>query len=120
MPLLECHFWGNGVVGMGADMNLYVAEGYAVSSQLAPSSANGSSSLSDVHTYVMATNINPERGYASMAIAPPSLSMAMFDVLLAQTMRLHWMSPRRKTVFEAELVPTAKMFFDPSGRYLAC
>ena len=67
--LLECHFWGDGVVAMGADMNLYVAEKYAVSGQFSPLRANDSSSTGNVHTYVMATNINPEQGYASMTIA---------------------------------------------------
>ncbi len=125
VPLLECHFWGDGVVGMGADMNLYVAENYAVRSQTLPPSTNGSPPLSDVNTYIMATNIHPEQGYASMTIAPPSLSRsALLEVIIGtndKTILIVDESKVEDQVLEGEIpAPVTKMSLDPSGRYLAC
>ena len=110
---------------MGADMNLYVAENYAVSGQILPSRVHDSSPTNNVHTHVMATNINPEQGYASMTIAPPSVSRsALLEVIVGtndNTILIVNESKVEDQVLEGEIpVPVTKMSLDPSGRYLAC
>ena len=61
--LLECHFWGNGLVAMAADMQAYVAEGLA-----------SPDPTSLPRRYKLRTSLTPDRPYTSMAIIPPLLS----------------------------------------------
>lgn len=59
--LLECLFWGNGVVGISSDMQLHAAEGVA--------SIDGS-----IRKFRIKTGLAPERPYTSMALIPPRFS----------------------------------------------
>ena len=80
--------------------------------------AYDSSSTGDVHTYAMATNINSEQGYASMAIASPSVSRsALLEVIVGtndNTILIVNESKVEDQVLEGEIpVPVTKMSLDP-------
>ncbi len=57
--VMECHFWGNGVVVIASDMQLYVAEGIT------------SIESTNQRKYTMRTGLTPDKPYSSMAIIPP-------------------------------------------------
>jgi hypothetical protein len=61
--VLECHFWGNGVVVISSDMQLFVAEGL--------SSAEGDAGF---RKYTLVSGLSASNPYTSMAIIPPLIA----------------------------------------------
>jgi len=112
--VIECQFWGNGIVAIGADMQLYVAEGIASIDLTTPP-----------RVYVMKTGLTPERPYSSMAIVPPLLSRSgLLEVMLAN--QVNSIIVVDENEIEDQLLhdrigaPITKMSVAPNGRFLAC
>ena len=82
--VLECHFWGNGVVAITSDMQIFVAEagnyyflGVFISYLNVLFLSQGLSSLdtaSGIRKYKLRTSLGADRPYTAMAIVPPLLS----------------------------------------------
>ena len=112
--ILECKFWGDGVVAISSDMRLWVAEGLAsLSAQAVPVVVRLSSGL------------NKERRYTAMAIIPPPLTRSgMLEVLLATSdasiIVVDHRGAEDQLMSDRLTVPILKISVAPNGRFLAC
>ena len=70
--IVECVFWGDGVVSVATDLQLYIADGLS------------SYDLSSLRKYPMATSLSLKRPYTAIEVIPPLLSRSgMLEVILA-------------------------------------
>ena len=114
VQLLECHFWGNGLVAMAADMQAYVAEGLA-----------SPDPTSLPRRYKLRTSLTPDRPYTSMAIIPPLLSRSgLLELFLGTTDNSVLVADENdvedQLLQDRIAAPITKMVVQPNGRYLAC
>jgi hypothetical protein len=75
--IVECHFWGNGVVAMASDMELHVAEVcislvFSLFYSLIRSIPQGlASNDAGIRKYKLSTGLPLDKPYTAMAIVPP-------------------------------------------------
>jgi hypothetical protein len=75
--LVECHFWGNGVVGLSADMQLFVYEVFLLIFFFFLIGSQGLVNVegdSGSRKYTLNSGLSAKKPYTSMAIVPPLLS----------------------------------------------
>jgi vacuolar protein sorting-associated protein 16 len=126
IPVLECHFWGNGAVVMTADMKIHVAEGFGhKDSILAGTGTTGSAGDESIRKYKLKTGLAAESDYTSMAIIAPALSRSGLLEVMLGTKDSSILIVDENNVedqhLQAEiLAPVTKMSMAPNGRFLAC
>jgi len=117
--ILECHFWGNGVAALTADLNIKVAEGLAQQDIKA----------NPPRIYGMPTKLGSDRTHTSMAIISPSVSKSgVVEVLLGTSNKsilvIH--EEGNETVLEDQMLqqmlscPITKISVSPDGSQIAC
>lgn len=112
--LLECHFWGNGVVAIDSNMDLYVAEGFS-----------STDVLSNLRKYTLKTHLQIDRPYTAMAIVPPLLSRSGLLEVMLGTQDNSVLVVDENDVEDQLLQdrigsPITKIAVAPNGRFLAC
>jgi hypothetical protein len=112
--VLECVFWGDGVVVVTANMQIYVAEGLSTMDVLTPP-----------RKYKLHTGLNAERFYTSIAILPPLLSRSgLLQVMLGTNDNSITMvdenGPEDQLLQDRVGAAVMKMSVAPNGRFLAC
>lgn len=136
--LLECHFWGNGVVVLTSDLLLCVAEGLAVlkpstSSSTSPSDPSTSTSSSNnngvknsaMKLYTIKTGLPNTHSYTCMAIVPPSLSRsALLEVMLGTSENsiivIDENEAEDQLIQDRISAPIQRLEMDASGSFIAC
>ena len=112
--VLECMFWGDGIVAITTDMQLFVAEGI---------SSMGATILP--RKYRMRTGLSVNKPYTSAAIFPPLLSRSgLLEVILGvgdkSIIVVDENGPEDQHMQEKMNAPVTKMAVAPNGRFLAC
>jgi len=112
--VVECHFWGNGVVAITSDMQIFVAEGIS-----SPDATVGP------RKYKLRTGLTPERPYTAMAIVPPLLSRSgLLEVMLGtidnSVLVIDEHEVEDQLLQDRIGAPITKMAVAPNGRFLAC
>lgn len=112
--VVECHFWGNGVVVITSDMQIFVAEGIS-----SPDATVGP------RKYKLRTGLTPERPYTAMAIVPPLLSRSgLLEVMLGtidnSVLVIDEHEVEDQLLQDRIGAPITKMAVAPNGRFLAC
>lgn len=109
---IECHFWGNGVVGLTSDMQLFVYEGLT-------NNNDGKGK------YSLRSGLSKDKPYSSMAIVSPSLSRSsMLEVILATEDKtiivIDEYGPEDQLLQKSLSSPITKISVAPNGKFLAC
>lgn len=148
IPILECHFWGNGVAILTEDMKVRIVEGLGqrdVQLDSNMSSSSSSSSVNNLSTknavmmtltglnatesavryYTLETGLISESDYTSMAIIAPYLSRSGLLEVVIGTKDCSILIIDEKEVEDQFLqkeilAPVTKMSMAPNGRFLAC
>lgn len=112
--VLECVFWGDGVVVVTAKMQIYVAEGLSTMDALTPP-----------RKYKLRTGLNAERFYTSIAMLPPLLSRSgLLQVMLGTNdnsiIVVDENGPEDQLLQDRVEAAVTKMSVAPNGRFLAC
>ena len=112
--IVECQFWGNGVVCMASDMQIYVVDGFT-----------SHDVTQGPRRYKMRSGLTAERPYTSMAIVPPLLSRSGFLEVMLGTLDNSILVIDEQEVEDQLLqdrikAPITKMAVAPNGRFLAC
>jgi len=112
--ILECHFWGNGVVAISSDMQLFVAEGL--------SSADGEAGF---RKYTLVSGLSQRNPYTSMAIIPPLIARSgLLEVMLGtsdNSIRVIDENDSEDQLLQDRIqAPITKISVAPNGRFLAC
>ena len=113
LQILECNFWGNGVVCMASDMQVYVLEGLSVDLAQSP------------RKYKIKTCLTKDRPYTSIATIPPLLSRSgLLEVMIGTSdnsvVVVDEHSIEDQMLHDRINAPITKMAFSPNGRFLAC
>mmetsp|Transcript_15400 Transcript_15400/g.23213 ORF Transcript_15400/g.23213 Transcript_15400/m.23213 type:complete len:848 (-) Transcript_15400:170-2713(-) len=112
--ILECHFWGNGVVAISSDMQLFVFEGLStVDGEL------GS------RKYTLRSGLTAQNPFTSMAIVPPLLSRSgLLEVMLGTSDNSIIVADENdaedQLLQDRIAAPITKISVAPNGRFLAC
>eukprot|EP01041_Mallomonas_annulata_P005078 gene5078-10164_t len=112
--VVECHFWGNGIVALTTEMQLFVAEGLSTPDE-----------SSAPRKYRLGTGLGLDNPYTSMAIIPPLLSRSGLLEVLLGTCNNSIIVVEESDVEDQQLqdrigAPIIKMAVSPNGRFLAC
>ena len=108
--ILECAFWGDGVVAISSDFQLFVVDGL---------------SSNEVRNYSLQTSLDGHRPHTSMALIPPLLSRSgMLEVLLGtldgSIIVVDENEAQDQLVQDRIGSPVTMMAVAPNGRYLVC
>ena len=143
IPILECHFWGNGAAILTEDMKVRVIEGLGhkdaqldsnVSSSATTLSAKNAAMMTltglnapvgAVRKYIVETGLISVSDYTAMAIIAPYLSRSGLLEVVIGTKDCSILIADEKEVEDQFLqkeilAPVTKMSMAPSGRFLAC
>ena len=112
--VLECVFWGDGIVAITSDMQIFVAEGISSIDATMPP-----------RKYRMRTGLSVSKPYTAVAIIPPLLSRSgLLEVILGvgdgSIIVVDENGPEDQRMQEKMGAPVTKMAVAPNGRFLAC
>lgn len=111
--IIECRFWGDGLVAIASDYRLHVIDGLA------------SRDFPTLRVYPMLTNLSSQRPYTAIEIIPPLLSRSgLLEVLLGTVDGSIIVVDEREAQDQLlqELLGSTvtKIAVAPNGRFLAC
>ena len=112
IQILECAYWGDGVVTICSEFQLHVIDGLA------------SPDLSTVRRYSMETSLNGHRPHTSLSLISPMLSRSgMLEVLVGtidgSIIIVDETEAQDQQVQQSIGSPVTKMAVAPNGRFLA-
>jgi hypothetical protein len=111
--IIECRFWGDGLVAISADYKLYVLDGLA------------SRDFSSLRLYTMNSTLSSQRPYTAIELIPPLLSRSgMLEILLGTVdgsiIVVDETLAQDQLLQELLGSTVTKIAVAPNGRFLAC
>lgn len=140
-PIIECHFWNNGVAVLTEGMKIHAIEGLgqkdmnlesngsssanSLSSRNAAKTSLTGTNADSIRKYTLETGLISSGDYMSMTIIPPYLSRSGLLEVVIGTKDCSILIVDEKEVEDQQLqkeilAPVMKMSMAPNGRFLAC